>query len=74
MQESATKNRLASVPRFPTSVSQGLKTFFMSRQTSFYGRRTTCSVRENKVCPLGKGKREGRGWERERKTIVALDF
>jgi len=31
-------------------------------QTSCYGRRTTCSVREDKVCPLGKGKRnEGDG-------------
>jgi len=32
--------------------SQGLKTpFFVSRRTSCYGLRTTCSVREDKVCP-----------------------
>jgi len=24
-------------------------------------------VREDKVCPLGKGKREGRGWERKKR-------
>jgi len=31
--------------------TQGLKTLFVSRRTSCYGRRTTCSVREDKVCP-----------------------
>jgi len=40
----------ASLLPFLLSVA-GPKTFFVSRRTSCYGRRTTCSVREDKVCP-----------------------
>jgi len=42
----------ASLPFYVVeTIYQGLKTLFVSQRTSCYGRRTTCSVREDKVCP-----------------------
>ena len=37
--------------RFYICCCRALKTFFVFRRTSCYGRRTTCSVRKDKVCP-----------------------